>query len=276
MPELAADAIAGALATRHPGCRLGHPVRVYERIGSTNEVALAEAAAGAAEGLLVLAEEQTAGRGRQQRSWWAPAGSSLLFSLLLRPPIPAGQAGQLTMCLGLGAVEAIEEVTGLHPALKWPNDLVLDGRKLGGMLAESRLAEMQLSYAVLGLGLNVNLDFAGQPGVPPDMVDTAISLQMALGRPVDRLALLVAILDHCATWYDGLLAGASPHAAWAARLDTLGRRVKVSLTYTRQGSGGAIEGSAVGVSPEGALLVRDDDGQVHTVWAGDVTALRPT
>jgi BirA family transcriptional regulator, biotin operon repressor / biotin---[acetyl-CoA-carboxylase] ligase len=257
--SLSALSIEQALTTR----RLGHPVVYLEHIGSTNDVVLGQAAAGAPEGLLVLAEEQTAGRGRQDRTWWAPPGSSLLMSLLLRPPIPAAYAAQLTMCLGLAAAEGVEQITGLRPGLKWPNDLLLDGRKLAGMLTELRLSGDQVAYAVLGLGLNVNLEFTSA-----ELAPVAISLQMATGHPVERLPLLVTILERCETWYERLLAGESPHGAWSARLDTLGRRVVISMPD------GNLEGLAVGVNAQGALLVQADDGQVNTVWAGDVSSLR--
>jgi BirA family transcriptional regulator, biotin operon repressor / biotin---[acetyl-CoA-carboxylase] ligase len=276
MSDLSAEAIAAALTTR----RLGRPVLYFPRTGSTNDVAHERAAAGAAEGLLVIADEQTAGRGRLDRRWWAPPDSSLLMSLLLRPALPPSRAGQLTMCLGLAAVEAIEAVTGLHPALKWPNDLLLEDRKLGGMLTELRLNGEQVAYAVLGLGINVNVTFdegrttndenSSSLVLRPssDLANTAISLSMALGHPVDRLPLLAALLARCEAWYERALAGESPHAAWAARLDTVGRRVTVATTV------GSLTGVAIGVTPEGALLVRDDDAAEHVIWSGDVTALR--
>ncbi len=267
MTPLTAEMIARSLATR----RLGHPTVVYETIGSTNDECHRRAAAGAAaaagEGLLVLAEEQTAGRGRFDRTWWAPPGTCLLMSLLLRPDLPLIRAGQLTMCLGLGAVEAIEDVTGVTAGLKWPNDLLIDGRKLAGMLTELHSVEGRLNYAVLGLGLNVNVDF-GAAGAPPDVSATATSLLAETGQAVDRLPLLLAILSRTEAWYDRALAGESPHEAWARRLDTLGRRVRVSLP------GAALEGVAAGVTPEGALLVQDDAGTMHTVWSGDVMAVR--
>ena len=265
-----------ALTTR----RLGRSSLYFAQVGSTNDVAHDQARTGVPDGLLVVADEQTAGRGRLDRHWWAPPGSSLLMSLLLRPPLPASQAGQLTMCLGLAAVEGIEAVTGLRPALKWPNDLLLHERKLGGMLAELCIDGEQLQYAVLGLGINVNMifdegrrtkdqgdsSFVFRP--PFDLADTAISLSMALGHPVDRLALLIAILARCETWYEQVLAGRSPHASWAARLDTLGRRVTVATTA------GLVAGMAVDVTPEGALLVRGNDETEHIIWSGDVAALR--
>jgi BirA family biotin operon repressor/biotin-[acetyl-CoA-carboxylase] ligase len=130
--DLAPERIARLLTTR----RLGRPYLYFARIGSTNDEARRRAEAGAPEGLVLVADEQAAGRGRLDRRWWAPPGSSLLMSLLLRPGLPLARAGQLTMCLGLGAVEGVAEVTGLAPRLKWPNDLALNGRKLGGMLSE--------------------------------------------------------------------------------------------------------------------------------------------
>ena len=205
------------------------------------------------------------------RSWWAPKGASLLFSLLLRPVIPAARAGQLSMCLGLGAVEGTERVTGLRPALKWPNDLLLDGRKLGGMLAELGAAGDRVEYVVLGLGVNVN-------DVPPDLAATSISLSNVLGRAVDRVELLAEILVRCEAWYGRVLSSAAEagrgklgvgepiHAAWAARLDTLGRNVTVTTAI------GQLRGKAVGVSPEGALLLEGEDGEITKIWSGDVTS----
>jgi len=265
--KLSAEAIARA---RETAC-LGHPAIFFECVGSTNAVACRQAATGAAEGLLVVADEQTAGRGRMGRSWWAPKGASLLFSLLLRPVISATRAGQVSMCLGLGTAEGIERVTGLRPALKWPNDLLLDGRKLGGMLAELGLAGDQVEYVVLGLGVNVN-------AVPPHLAATSISLSNALGRAVDRVELLAEILVRCEAWYGRILSTAAEaggrklgvaepiQVAWAARLDTLGRDVTVVT------AGGQLRGKAVGVSPEGALLVEGEDGEITMIWSGDVTS----
>jgi BirA family transcriptional regulator, biotin operon repressor / biotin---[acetyl-CoA-carboxylase] ligase len=274
MCELTAERIRNALRTR----RLGHPTLFFERVTSTNDIVHARAASGAGEGLLVVADEQTAGRGRLDRSWWAPQGGSLLMSLLFRPLLPARLAAQLTMCLGLGAIEGIEEVTGLRPALKWPNDVVIDGRKLGGMLSEARLAGDRLEYAVLGFGLNVNIAV-----MPAELAASATSLSITLGRPVDRLRLLVAMMARCEAWYDRLPSwceestlhpgeeDAGPAMplveSWAARLDTLGRRVTVHLAAESH------SGVAFAVSPEGALMLRTDDGPVRTVWSGDIVTV---
>ena len=279
MSNLSAQTVMTALTTR----RLGRPTLFFPRIGSTNDVVHELAATGAAEGLLVLADEQTAGRGRLDRSWWAPPGASVLMSLLLRPALSARLAGQLPMCLGLATVEGIETVTGLRPSLKWPNDVVWNRGKLGGMLTELRADGERLDYAVLGLGLNVNLTFdepsgadreadgAIAPSLPSateGLSTTAVSLLMAAGRPVDRAALVIALLERCEAWYERLLSGEPLHEAWAARLDTLGRQVVVTLPA------GTLTGVAVGVTLEGALIVRRTDGTDEAIWAGDVTTLR--
>lgn len=268
MSQLSAELIDRALKTH----RLGRPAMVFEQIGSTNDVAHARAEAGARDGMLVVAEEQSAGRGRLDRKWWAPGGTCLLMSLLLAPrtvglSLPLHRAGQLTMCLGLGAVEGIAEVTGVAARLKWPNDLLAGGRKLGGMLSELSTDGDELGYAVLGLGLNVNVDFTA-PGAPADLVHSATSLLRETGQPADRLTLLAAMLVRTERWYERVLAGESPHEAWAQHLDTLGRRVRVSLTTS------SLDGVAVGVTAEGALLVEDQAGAVETIWSGDVTSLR--
>ena len=263
MPDLSAEKIPCALSTR----RLGRPAVFFERIGSTNDAAHDLARGGAPDGLLVVADEQTAGRGRQGRSWWAPRGTCLLMSLVLRPGLPLSLAGQLTMCLGLGAVEGISDQTGAAAVLKWPNDLLLAGRKLGGMLTELDTAGGRLNYAVLGLGLNVNVSFDPH-AAPEPLAESATSLLTETGREIDRLALLAAILGRTEVWYERMLRGEPPHEAWAQRLDTLNRRVTVSMISSR------LEGVATSVTPEGALLVRDDEGVMHTVWSGDVTAVR--
>jgi BirA family biotin operon repressor/biotin-[acetyl-CoA-carboxylase] ligase len=214
---------------------------------------------GAREGLILIAREQSAGRGRLARSWESPSGG-LYLSLLLRPPIPLARAQQVTMLVSLAAIDACQAVAGVTPRPKWPNDLLLDGRKLAGTLTELASDGPRLRYAVIGLGLNVNNMFADGP-----LADSAISLRMATGRPHDIAALADAFIRSLGERYAALRAGASPHHAWARELEPLGRRVQVQ----RQGQA-PLAGRAEAVSPEGALLVRDDAGMLHTIWAGDV------
>jgi BirA family biotin operon repressor/biotin-[acetyl-CoA-carboxylase] ligase len=180
----------------------------------------------------------------------------------------------LTMIAGLACADAVEAQTALCPALKWPNDLLLRERKLAGILTELETAGNGIVFAVVGLGVNVNVDF-GQPDVDPELQHTAIGLSQALGRPVDRLELLDAILTRLEKRYEALDSGVSPHGEWSRRLLTLGRRVQAVVpTSGQRGAAGGervLEGEAVGVDQYGALLLRLADGRTERVLAGDVS-----
>jgi BirA family biotin operon repressor/biotin-[acetyl-CoA-carboxylase] ligase len=178
---------------------------------------------------------------------------------LLRPAIPLIQANRLTMLVSLAAMDACQAVTGVTPVPKWPNDLLLHGRKLAGVLTELENQGDQLDYAVIGLGLNVNADFMGTP-----LAEIAVSLQQATGHSVTLSVLRDAYLDALDRRYQRFLSGKSPLSAWKARLEPLGRLVRVVQPDR------VVQGVAVDVNANGALLVQDSDGSVHTIWAGDV------
>jgi BirA family biotin operon repressor/biotin-[acetyl-CoA-carboxylase] ligase len=253
--DLTTTAILDGLTTRW----LGRRVVTYEVIDSTNAAAKVLAVQGAAEGTLVIAEEQTAGRGRLDRRWLAPPSTSLLFSLIFRPQLEMARAVALTMICGLGVREAIREVTTLPAQLKWPNDIVLHGRKAGGILTEAGTRGEHLDWVVVGIGLNVNLASAVLPAE-----FGATSLQNELGQPTSRVRLLQQSLLHIEQRYERLQAGQWPAHEWAAALETLGQRVQL---YT---AAGAVQGLAEAVDDEGALLLRLDDGQLRKVWVGDI------
>ncbi len=255
--KLTAEAIRWGLPTK----LIGRRVLAYSRLGSTNDEAKRLAEAGEPEGTLVIADEQTAGRGRLQRTWWAPPGTALLISLIFRPQLAPHQAQRLTMLCSLAICEAIVKTTGLAPAVKWPNDVLLRGRKVCGILTELGLEGQRLAYAVVGMGINVNVDFSGVG----ELARTATSLAQELGREVSRLELLRAILVGIEERYARLCAGESPHAEWAARLATLGQQVVVTTPNER------MSGVAEGVDADGALLLRDDNGVLRRILAGDVT-----
>lgn len=270
MDELSAETIRAALRSE---C-LGRQVLYQDRMDSTNSTAASLARKGAADGFLVIADEQTAGRGRLGRPWVAPRGGALLFSLVLRPhdsPLhkcPRGldprRAQALTMVCSLGVRQAILETTGLAAQLKWPNDILLDGRKAGGILCELGLDGPRLAYAVVGIGLNVDMDARALPAEY-----RATSLSNELGRHVPRLRLLCAALLYIEQRYRSLLAGAPVVEEWAAALQTIGQRVELSTAE------GMLEGIAEGVDADGALLLRLDSGQVRPVLVGDIAAPGP-
>jgi BirA family transcriptional regulator, biotin operon repressor / biotin---[acetyl-CoA-carboxylase] ligase len=217
-------------------------IRRFASLDSTNRYLLDEARAGAPEGVVAVADHQTAGRGRLGRAWEAPPGAALLCSILLRPELPVDRLHLATAVVALAAAEAVETVAGLRPDVKWPNDLLLGDRKLAGVLAEA-----ELPAVVVGIGINVS-------AAPPDAA--------SLGEGVDRESLLVALLDNLERRYGRWDDVA---AEYRAVCSTVGRRVRVEPT-----TGEPFEGLAEGLSEEGHLVV---EGRV--VAAGDVHHLRP-
>jgi BirA family transcriptional regulator, biotin operon repressor / biotin---[acetyl-CoA-carboxylase] ligase len=232
-----------------------HEVRWFDSLDSTNRYLLDEARRGASEGLVAVANYQTAGRGRRDRSWVAPPGASLLVSVLLRPSLPPERTPLVSMACGVALADAVARVCGFTPGLKWPNDLVVRDRKLAGILTEA-----DGDAVVVGAGVNVDWrDF------PPELGETATACNLESGRPVDRRALLDSFLEELDDRYADL---AGVVAEYRARLATLGRRVRVER------SDGDVVGRAVGVGDAGELWVERDDGAVVDVHVGDVIHLR--
>lgn len=263
-PELNPAAVGATLTTAW----LGRAYRYAAELDSTNDQMKRWAAEGAPQGAVLLADYQSAGRGRLDRRWDAPQSTSLLLSVLLRPAgWPAERGAWLTMLTGLAVAEAIEAMAGLPARLKWPNDVLIehDGqwRKVCGLLLDATLDGERLATAIVGIGLNVNVP-AGDLAA---FATPATSLLAAGRRPVARRPLLAALLARLEHAYDAADAGQSPAAAWSARLQTLGQAV----TVTAAGSAAPLVGVAEGVDEYGRLLVRDAAGQLHTVAAGDVT-----
>lgn len=256
-------AIASELRTRW----LGHEMIHLAVTTSTNDVARQAGLSGSPSGLVVLADEQTKGRGRVGRAWHAPAESSILMSLLLRPRLSPAHIFSLTMLTGSAIVAAVERITGLRCDLKWPNDVLIGGKKLGGILTEASLTSDGIEFVVVGLGLNVNLDFADEPS----LAETATSLSLELGRPLSRVPLIQGILEEFEERYEAAQRG--EHLAileeWRARLATLGKQVIVTDGQWRE------TGLASGVNLDGTLLLRRDDGSVVHVVTGDIS-LRET
>jgi BirA family transcriptional regulator, biotin operon repressor / biotin---[acetyl-CoA-carboxylase] ligase len=260
-----------------PGTRFTD-IRRFDSLDSTNRYLLDEARAGAAEGVVTVAEHQSAGRGRLGRRWDAPSGANLLVSVLLRPPLPGHLRHLASAVVALAAVDAAAPL-GLELGLKWPNDILAgDGRKLAGVLAEADLApvdspnpvEVAFPAIVVGIGINVNWP-ATDADLPDDLVGAATSLGQQLGGPVDRSELLDALLQALEPRVAALGSPAGRRGQaddLRARCTTIGTRVRVEL------ADGAFEGVACDVTPEGHLVV-ETAGTTRTVIAGDVVHVRP-
>ncbi len=231
-------------------------VRWLPEVDSTNRYVMDEARAGAAQGLVVVADHQTAGRGRLGRKWVAPPGASLLVSVLLRPSIAAEGWHVLVMAAGLAMAEALQTTTGVVAGLKWPNDLLVGDRKLGGILAEA-------SGDALVVGIGVNIEWSE---VPDDLTLIATACNLEGGVAVTRSV----VLDEFLARYSARLGDLdASRAAYEARLTTVGQRVRVEQTD------GVLVGVARGVDELGRLLLVNDDGTVESITVGDVVHLRP-
>jgi BirA family biotin operon repressor/biotin-[acetyl-CoA-carboxylase] ligase len=251
-------------------------LRWIAETGSTNDDVLALAREGAPDGLVLVADHQTAGRGRLDRTWESPADASLLLSVLLRPDLAPERAHLLTTAMGVAVAEAVGETLRVFPVIKWPNDLVVlrgdrdDGRKVGGILAESIVTGGRLDAVVVGLGLNVNW-----PSIPPGLEDIATALNLVVERDVDREDLLVAILRVLDRWTDRLMLPGGReelHVRYHELSGTIGREVRVEL------SDGAVEGRAIEVTEDGHLVVQPRGTHGHharqEITVGDVVHLR--
>ncbi|MFP3868442.1 MAG: biotin--[acetyl-CoA-carboxylase] ligase [Desulfobacteraceae bacterium] len=236
------------------------PVYHFLSLDSTNDRAKQLARQGYPEGTLIVAETQTAGRGRLGRSWESPAGSGLYVSLILRPALPPMEMPKLTLTAAVAVVQALERAIGIAVGIKWPNDIIWQGKKLGGILTEMETDSDQMSHLVLGLGLNVN-----NHRFPPPLEAIATSLAQS-GKPCSRLAILQAWLQALDRLY------ARFQARDFAPILELWRRATVSLGKTvtvRQGSE-TIMGLALDLTPEGALLVQTTGGEIKPVFGGEV------
>jgi BirA family biotin operon repressor/biotin-[acetyl-CoA-carboxylase] ligase len=267
--SLPAD-VAEALAQARPRLgRLATSVVYFPITGSTNDVAAAlvrNAGVADHEGAVVLADAQTAGRGRRGREWFSPPGSGLYVSLVLMPGRSrvdgARATALLTLAAGVALAEGVEKATGLRVDVKWPNDLYVSGRKFAGILAESVSSPGDRPPIVLGYGINV-----GPMAYPPDLRDRATSLESELGRPMDRAQVFVETLAALARRYDDLLAGRFDAIldAWRAKAPaSTGARVAWTT------ASGTREGVTAGVDDRGALLVRIDD-RTERIIAGELT-----
>jgi BirA family biotin operon repressor/biotin-[acetyl-CoA-carboxylase] ligase len=244
--------------------RIGWRIHYFHEVGSTQRVAAEMAEDGAAQGTIVVAELQTAGRGRMGRSWHSPPGVNLYCTTILRPSMPLAEVPRLSLVAGVAAAEALETVAPEIVSLKWPNDIWLRRRKTGGIIAEAVTDSRQrLSCVLLGIGINVNLALED---VPEDLREKATSVRIATGRPCDRIELAAALFNRLNTRYmeteKGGFAAVKP--AYEGYMALKGRRVAVD------DAGTSVEGTIEGIDDDGALMLATANGSVR-ILTGDIT-----
>ena len=244
--------------------KMGKKLYFYKEVGSTNDVIRQFALDGAEEGVLAITEMQNNGRGRRGKPWVGPAGTGIWMSLLLRPHIHPSEASVLTLIMGLAVQEAIQKVAGISADIKWPNDVLIDNKKLVGILTELDCEINEVQSVTIGVGINVNTTV-----FPEEIADIATSLYLASGRTFSRKMLVHEILQIFEVYYDRFLTSREGFApfldTYAKKCITLGKKVRVEGRVS-------FLATAVSVTPQGELLVRrEDDGKEEVVFSGEVS-----
>jgi BirA family transcriptional regulator, biotin operon repressor / biotin---[acetyl-CoA-carboxylase] ligase len=243
---------------------IGRDIRVFEQTTSTNDVIEKLARDGVKEGVVVFAESQTKGRGRLGRKWISPAHKGLWFSILLRPDLRPQETTQLTVASATALRRAIQSETGLKPEIKWPNDILIGGKKVAGILTELSAELDKVRYVILGIGIDVNLD-AGE--FPAELKKTATSLKIEAGETISRAELATTILLELDKDYSRICSGkfAAVGDEWQENCVTIGKNVTVQIGERK------IRGRAESLDDDGALCVRTEHGHLERITGGDVT-----
>jgi BirA family transcriptional regulator, biotin operon repressor / biotin---[acetyl-CoA-carboxylase] ligase len=243
---------------------IGRDIRVFEQTTSTNDVIEKLARDGVKEGVAVFAEAQTKGRGRLGRKWISPAHKGLWFSLLLRPNLRPQEVTQLTVASATALCRAIHSETGLDPEIKWPNDILVCGKKIAGILTEMSAELDRVQHVILGIGINVN---ANASEFQPELRKLATSLKIESGRAISRADLATAILRELDRDYARVCEGGFTALAdeWEAHCTTIGCNVTIQI------GGRRLRGRAESLSDDGTLLLRTEHGRLESITGGDVT-----
>jgi BirA family biotin operon repressor/biotin-[acetyl-CoA-carboxylase] ligase len=264
---LIADDLRGRLeaANERSSPVIGNKILVFESTSSTNDVIQRLANEGQKEGLVVFAENQTNGRGRHGRVWFSPPRKGLWFSILVRPKIDTASFPRLTILSAVAVASALQKVTGLELKVKWPNDILCQGKKLAGILVELHADSKQISHAVIGLGININV---AKEDFPLELQDRSTSLKAEAGKDFNRPHLAVQILQALDHYYSIIENDEFSYVMenWLDLDCTLGKQVNVQWSNGRQ-----LKGLAANFDPDRALLVRSDDGMIERVTAGEVS-----
>ncbi|TYR79931.1 biotin--[acetyl-CoA-carboxylase] ligase [Priestia megaterium] len=243
--------------------KIGQHIHYEESVDSTQKIAHRMAQEGAEEGTIIVAEEQTAGRGRLDRKWYSPKYTGVWMSIILRPNIPPQQAPQLTLLTAVAVVQAIQEVTGLSPDIKWPNDILLNGKKIVGILTEMQADFDRIHSVIIGIGMNVNQQLEH---FDKQIQQIATSLSIEKEEEINRAALMQAIFLKLEALYEEYLTNGFRliKLLWEAHAVSIGKRI-VARTLKAN-----IEGIAKGITEDGTLLLEDDEGVIHSIHSADI------
>lgn len=260
IPDLVTEAnIKRHLQTNHYGRQIAY----YQSCHSTQPIAHEFAQDGAKDGTVIIAEEQTLSKGRMARPWASKAFKGIWMSVITRPKLAPHQAPQMTLVAAVAITRAIEEVTGLTPQIKWPNDLLMNGKKITGILTELQADPDLVKSIIIGIGMNINQDEAD---FPEDLLGIATSLAMAKGEPIDRAKLVAAVLNHLEHYTNLYVThGFKPiKLLWESYSNTIGRQVRAVMIQE------TVEGTAIGITEEGMLELRLADGTIRGIYSGDI------
>lgn len=245
---------------------IGRDIHYYDETESTNDVAFSLGIAGAPEGTVVLADSQRGGKGRFQRSWHSPPASNIYTSIILRPEIRLSNASQIPILAGVAVAEVLDKYCPGGIRLKWPNDILLDNKKLCGILSQLKIREHKVDFVVLGIGMNINMKY---DQFPEDIRGSAVSLSMKTGIQISRKELLIRVYENLEKWYKKLvLDGFEPvKKKWMSMSSMTGKHVTISFL------GEIVQGTVTGIDDSGSLIIRNEHDELIRVTAGDATIL---
>ncbi len=257
------------LENKLAGSLIGHKIHFYPEIGSTNDEAFNLAAGGSPEGTVVIADSQTKGKGRLQRAWHSPSGCNIYTSIILRPNLDPDSAPQYSILAGVAVAEIIDNYCPGMVNLKWPNDVLLKGKKVCGILAQMKTSAGRVDFIILGIGINININYNQ---LPQDIKNTATSLAIETGRKISRQELIISLYENLAKWYKKLIVDgfSSVKEEWLSMAPMIGKRVQIISGDE------VINGKALGIDEQGSLVLLTAGDRKIKISAGDVRLLKET
>jgi BirA family transcriptional regulator, biotin operon repressor / biotin---[acetyl-CoA-carboxylase] ligase len=246
---------------------IGHQLYYYEEIGSTNDEAFRLGLTGAPEGTALIANSQNAGKGRMQRVWHSPAGSNIYTSIILRPQIEPARAPQISILAGVAIADVLENYCPYRINLKWPNDVLIDGKKVCGILSQVKTTASEVDFIVLGIGINVNISYSQ---FPKDICNLATSLAIETGREISRQELIISLYENLTKWYKQLLQNGFCRIKekWLSISPMIGQTVQV--TFQEE----TVSGKAIGLDVDGSLILLTAENKEFKILAGDATTVK--